>query len=466
MIRCLEKSLRKKICNKSHCLIMNPREKKEILNNLHEKEFRQDLIIPLLSKMGYLAPIEYHGSNERGKDIVCFEYDRLNEQRFLSVVAKTGDLTGNASTNQGLMTVVNQIQQAFDSPYEDLYNMRQVFINEVWVMTTGKIVSGAQDSVISTLRKSNLDKQIRIIGDDRLIHLVDKHFSTYWNSNSETKESVIIQRDRLLTFIESLLSANNVDKSTIEALKSSILYSSFNPRISNNIEGLHISTVSPYSIELAKIDMDFDDFIVSKTYGVTSKIFHSAKKQLSRSFFDIEEVIDRAEKISKLTNPWEFVLGARSKLSRDYPFERPYGDASEFMDSVSYLEEGLMELRYFKAFLKHMHKLDWAKKLSKSITNLLSEIEKIILNNNEQDIIINYKINDLDDKVLIEYNTNADTICFTSKFKRIDTKGYDRNKDGTIQPIKVIDLALFEFRDYIEKLLEYDQEKWIQEYEE
>ena len=57
---------------------MNPREKKEILNNLNEKEFRQDLIIPLLSKMGYLAPIEYHGTNEGGKDIICFEYDRLN----------------------------------------------------------------------------------------------------------------------------------------------------------------------------------------------------------------------------------------------------------------------------------------------------------------------------------------------------------------------------------------------------
>ncbi|MBS4062764.1 MAG: hypothetical protein KG029_20380 [Bacteroidetes bacterium] len=444
---------------------MNPREKKEILNNLNEKEFRQDLIIPLLSKMGYLAPIEYHGTNERGKDIICFEYDRLNEQRFLSVVAKTGDLTGNATTNSGLMTVVNQVQQAFDNPYEDLYNMRQVFINEVWIMTTGKIVSGAQDSVINTLRKNNLDKQIRIIGDDRLIHLIDKHFSTYWNSNSETKESVVIQRDRLLSFIESLLSANNVDKSTIESVKASILYSSFNPRISKNIEGLHISSVSPYSIELGKIDSDFDDFIVSKTYGVTSRIFQEAKKQLSYSFFDIEEVIDRANKISKLTNPWEFVVETQSNLARDYPFERPYGDASKFMDNISYLEEGLNELKFFKLFLKHKGKLDWAKELSKSITDLLPEIEKIIENNKEEEIIFNYKIDDSNNKVLIEYNTNAEEICFTSKFKRIDEKGFERNKDGTLKPAKVIDFALFKFREYVETLLQYDENKWLQEYE-
>jgi len=444
---------------------MNPREKKEILNNLNEKEFRQDLIIPLLSKMGYLAPIEYHGTNERGKDIICFEYDRLNEQRFLSVVAKTGDLTGNAATNSGLMTVVNQIQQAFDSPYEDLYNMRQVFINEVWVMTTGKIVSGAQDSVINTLRKNNLDKQIRIIGDDRLIHLIDKHFSTYWNSNSETKESVVIQRDRLISFIESLLSANNIDKSTIEAVKSSILYSTFNPRISKNIEGLHISSVSPYSIELGKIDTDFDDFIVSKTYGVTSRIFQEAKKQLSYSFFDIEEVIEHANKISKLTNPWEFVIETQSNLAGDYPFHRAYGEASKFMDNISYLEEGLNELKFFKAFLKHKDKLDWVKEIAKSITDLLPEIEKIIENNKEEEIIINYKIDNADNKVLIEYNSSSDKVCFTSKFKRIDIKGFERNKDGTLKPAYVIDSALFRFREYIETLLQYDEDKWLQEYE-
>ncbi|MBO0356232.1 hypothetical protein J0656_19600 [Muricauda ruestringensis] len=444
---------------------MNPREKKEILNSLKEKEFRQDLIIPLLSKMGYLAPIEYHGINERGKDIICFEYDKLTEQRFLSVVAKIGDLTGNAATNTGLITIVNQVQQAFDNPYEDLFNMRQVFINEVWVMTTGKIVSGAQDSVINTLRKNNLDKQIRFIGDDRLIQLIDKHFSIYWNSNSETKESVIIQRDRLITFIESLLAANNVDKSTIESVRSSILYSSFNPRISKNIEGLHISSVSPYSVELGKIDPEFDDFIVSRTYGITSRIFQEAKKQLSYSFFEIGETIDQANKIVKLTNPWEFVVEAQSNLGREYPFERPYGDASKFMDNIHYMEEGLNELRIFKAFLRNRGKIDWVKELAKSIMDLLPEIEKIIENHKEEEIVFNYKIDSKENKILMEYNKNSSTICFTSKFKRMDLNGFQRNKDGSLKPAKVIENALFEFREYIENLLQYDEDKWLQEYE-
>jgi hypothetical protein len=444
---------------------MNPNEKKEILKGLNEKEFRQDLIIPLLSKMGYIAPIEYHGTNEKGKDIICFEYDRLNEQRFLAVVAKSGNLTGNASTNTGLMTIVNQVQQAFDVPYEDLYNMRQVFINEVWVMTTGKIVSGAQETVINTLRKNNLDKQIRIIGDDRLIQLVDKHFSTYWNSSSETKESVIIQRDRLISFIENLLTANNINKSTIESIKSSILYSNYNPRISKNIDGLHISNVSPYSIELAKIDSEYDDFIVSNTYGITSEIFKEAKKHLSYSFFDIEEIIDNADKISKMTNPWEFVIETQSNLSREHPFHRPYGSASKFMDNIAYMEEGLNELKIFKAFLKSKNKLEEVKELAKSITILLPEIENIIDNNKEEKIIINYVVQKEENKIKIEYNSKKE-ISFSTDFIRIDEKGFQRNKDGTLKPSKVIEYALHKFRDYIESELNYNEENWLEEYEE
>jgi len=439
---------------------MNPREKKEILNNLTEKEFRQDLIIPLLSKMGYMAPIEYHGTTEKGKDIICIEYDRLNEQRFLAIVAKTGDLTGNVAKGSGLMTIVSQVQQAFDNPYEDLYNMRQVFINEVWVMTNGKIVSGAQESVINTLRKTNLDKQIRIIGDDRLIQLIDKHFSTYWNSNLETKESVIIQRDRLISFIEGLLFSNNVDKSTIESVKSSILYSSFNPRISTNIEGLHIASVSPYSVELAKIDAEFDDYIVSKTYGITNQIFQEAKKNLRYSFFDIDDIIEHADKISKLTNPWEFVVQTQKNLEGDYPFHRPYGRGADFMDNIGYLEEGLTELKRFKAFLKHKGRLEWAKELSNSIAKLLPEIEKIVDNNKEDKLVINFVIKN-HKSVIIEYDNNNPQICFSLKYKRMDVGGYDRTKDGSLKPTKIMEMALSKFRDYVEKTLDYSEDKWL-----
>ncbi len=444
---------------------MNHNEKKEILKNLSEKEFRQDLIIPLLSKMGYIAPIEYHGTNERGKDIICFEYDRLGEQRFLSVVAKIGDLTGDAATDKGLINVVNQVQQSFDNPYEDLFNMKQVLINEVWIMTTGRIISGAEESVIRTLRKSNLDKQIRFIRDDRLIQLTDTHFSTYWNSSSETKESVIIQRDRLLNFIENILQSNKVDKGTIESVKATILYSDFTPSIRKNIEGLHISNVSPYSIELSKIDNEYDDYIFSKSYGVTKDIFAEAKKYLGRSFYYIEETIEHAERISKLTNPEEFVNEVYSHLTQEYPFHQPYGDASKFLDNVSYLEEGLNDLKYFKKYLSYKGKLEWAKELSKSILRLLPEIDMILDNCKEEDVIINYSISEENQRIIIEYNDKSESICFSTKFKLIDKESsFRRDKEGRIKATYIIDSALARFREYLEKYLDYNEKDWLQDY--
>lgn len=442
---------------------MNHNEKKEILKKLDEKEFRQDLIIPLLSKMGYIAPVEYHGTNEKGKDIICFEYDKLGEQRFLAIVAKTGDLTGSASSNAGLMNVVTQISQAFDSPYEELFNMRQVNINEVWVMTTGKIVAGAEESVINTLRKTNLDKQIRFIRDDRLVQLIDKHFNTYWNSTSETKESVIIQRDRLIKFVENLLRSNNVEHATIEAVKSSVLYSDFSPIMTTTIDGLHISNVSPFSIEFGKIDSEFDDYIYSYTYGITKDEFAEAKKYLSRSFYDIEDTIEHANRISKMTNPEEFVNESLDNLSREYPFYRSYGDASKFLDKISMLQEGLQDLIQFKKYLSHLGKLDWVKKMANSIVKLESDISNIIENCNEDELILNFSIRQIDDEeqVVIEFDSASKNISFGTKHKFIDkTSRYNRNKDGRIETSAIINSALHNFRRFIENEIHYNEYNW------
>lgn len=208
---------------------MNHSEKIKILKELTEQELRREVIIPLLSKMGYLSPIEYHGVNERGKDIICYDYNKLNEIDYLSIVAKTTDIKGDVSTDKGLREMIYQVEQSFNNRYDDLYSMKQVFINEVWIITTGKLASGAQESVIDTLRKNNLDKKVKIIHDDRLVSLIDRHFETYWNLSNETKETLTIQRDRLLKYIEKLLIQFGSDKATVETIKTQILYSTEEP---------------------------------------------------------------------------------------------------------------------------------------------------------------------------------------------------------------------------------------------
>lgn len=274
---------------------MNHSEKVQILKKLNEQELRRDVIIPLLSKMGYLSPIEYHGVSERGKDIICYDYNKLNEIDYLSIVAKTTDIKGNISTDRGLREMIFQVEQSFNNRYDDLYSMKQVFINEVWIITTGKLASGAQESVIDTLRKNNLDKKVKIIHDDRLVSLIDRYYETYWSLADETKETLIIQRDRLLNYLELLLIEFGSDKETVETIKTQILYSAKDPRIKKVNDGLFISSANTFLINIATIDQEYDDYIYSDQCGLIKDQFIKAKEEFKRPIWEVEEIVEKAE---------------------------------------------------------------------------------------------------------------------------------------------------------------------------
>jgi len=142
---------------------MDNKDKLQNLRNLSERQMRQDLLIPLLGRMKYRAATEYNGAREHGKDIVCFDDDKLGQRRYLAIVAKISDLTGSVSSNEGLRGVLYQTEQCFNEPYHDLFGMNSITMNEVWIVTTGRVVPGAADSVFGMLEKTNLAKLTRVI---------------------------------------------------------------------------------------------------------------------------------------------------------------------------------------------------------------------------------------------------------------------------------------------------------------
>ena len=53
------------------------------LNELDEKGLREDVLLPLLTRLGCKPPTIYHGPQERGKDIITYTHDLLNTSRSL-----------------------------------------------------------------------------------------------------------------------------------------------------------------------------------------------------------------------------------------------------------------------------------------------------------------------------------------------------------------------------------------------
>ena len=193
--------------------------------------------------------------------------------------------------------------------------------------------------------------------------------------------------------------------------------------------------------------------------------FAKVKKELSYSFFDIEETMEHANKISKIINPQEFVDECQYRLTDSYPFHNSaYGAASDFLTDLNCLENGLRDLFYFKKYLGKQGKLSWAKKVSKSIFDLQSEID-VVIRNSENEVVVNYAISE--EKAYIAYNNNDSNICFSTKHPKIKIiEQYNRSEENVITANTIIDIALAEFRKYLEKSLNYIWHEWIEIYEE
>ena len=140
---------------------MDIKTKTSKLDRIDEKALRESILVPLMSRMGFKAVTLYHGSRERGKDIICFDYDRLGSREYLAVVAKASDLDGTVSSSESLREIAYQIEQCFDVPYEDLFRMTRITMDRVWVVTSRRIIPGAADPVFSYLEKRNLSKLVR-----------------------------------------------------------------------------------------------------------------------------------------------------------------------------------------------------------------------------------------------------------------------------------------------------------------
>jgi len=186
---------------------MNVDDKLLKLLRMNEEELRESLLLPLLSRMGFKYVMVYHGPGERGKDIVCLDTNRLGKREYMAVVAKAKDLDGNVSSPESLQAVLNQIRQCFDTEYYDLFGMSRVTMDRVWVVTTRRIVPGAEATVFGTLEKSNLSKLVSFVDGSQLVGLVDEHYPAYWDARAEPIDVLRDQRDRLLVFIRGMLAA-------------------------------------------------------------------------------------------------------------------------------------------------------------------------------------------------------------------------------------------------------------------
>ena len=164
---------------------MKYEDKSNKLKGLRESELYRRVIIPLLQAIGYSNVHEYHGVSEKGKDIIFREVSKLKDTYIHAAVVSTKDITGKVGDSQSASRILEQVEMALNEPYQDKYTGKTMHIDRCWVITSGKILNSAIDSIVGKLEKYNLNKLLRFIDCERLIELLDEFYPQFWERSEE-----------------------------------------------------------------------------------------------------------------------------------------------------------------------------------------------------------------------------------------------------------------------------------------
>lgn len=165
---------------------------KERLQGMNEAQLRKEVLIPLLKKMGYQDVKEYHGgAGEQGKDIVCWDTDKLGIRRNQALVVKAVNITGRANAARGTATeVLTQISQCFGKPFQDIITGEEQRVHECWVVSNHEILKEAIDTISSSLSTHGLVRDVRFVNGDSLWKLIETYLPTQavWEKLHEASE--------------------------------------------------------------------------------------------------------------------------------------------------------------------------------------------------------------------------------------------------------------------------------------
>ncbi|MCY4637479.1 MAG: hypothetical protein OXG04_23770 [Acidobacteria bacterium] len=352
-------------------------KKLEKVRQLDERGLREDLLLPLLTRLGYSAPTIYHGSQERGKDIITYRNHPLGHREYLAVVAKSVDLSGSVSSSKGLREVIHQVEQCFDTPYEDLFGMTKVSIDRVWVVTSKRILSGAAGSILDSLMKNNLAKLIHCVSAEQLVGLIDEKYPAFWDDTLEPVDVLREQNARLAQFCRDLLGALGGNQAEIKATINEVLHSYSPPRIAMPPDRM-LTRLAPYRVDLDSISEPYaHEFKLS--CGSIREAFVEAKQKLYYAMFDVDDIMENYEKAIDEPDPKKFVDMFRERLRQDYPFFQSYGRRALDVDRViEYLDDGLREYMELQVGLKVAGRWEWAIELVASVSALEPEIKSFL----------------------------------------------------------------------------------------
>jgi hypothetical protein len=115
----------------------------------NEKHFINDMLKPLLARMGYSTIVDYHGTSEQGKDLIFAEVDRFGFFRYHAIQAKYTEKIG---LSDGVRSLIEDCEQAFATPFRHPLTGAEERISTFYAINGGSISQEAQTFYFNALR--------------------------------------------------------------------------------------------------------------------------------------------------------------------------------------------------------------------------------------------------------------------------------------------------------------------------
>lgn len=146
------------------------------LREMSETDLQKYVLQPLLEAKEFHDVSIYHGSQEKGKDIICWHRDELGSRRNLALVVKAVRLTGHAKVTKGTLSEVStQVQQCFCNTFTDPVSGETQQIHQCWVVSNQDITKEAVEQLNVLLKPSGYDRNVSFIDHEKLLKLLEEY---------------------------------------------------------------------------------------------------------------------------------------------------------------------------------------------------------------------------------------------------------------------------------------------------
>ncbi|MFA6944266.1 MAG: hypothetical protein WC220_00065 [Pedobacter sp.] len=169
---------------------------KQQLQLLQEDDLRIKIIIPLMKAFGATCIRDWHGTNERGKDVLYKKENDFGELVHKGILLKAKTISKEVFSSE----VRIQIEEAVGVPITDPeYLTDKIKLKGLIIMTSFDITSGAISIVEEFAGKTT--PVVEIVDGDRLCGLINKLIDSF-NRNESNKTTPNFYEFNCETFLD------------------------------------------------------------------------------------------------------------------------------------------------------------------------------------------------------------------------------------------------------------------------